>query len=186
MKYLNKTILLTIVVFGFLSMALTVEYISLERMTLESHVIVYGKVKNSYSVWEGKNIYTYSAVDIIQDVKGNLANRQRITIKQLGGTVGDIGQEVSGTPRLKKDSEVILFLSDWKNNLWIHSIAMGYYEVIADDGNKLAVNNFNKVYLIDPVTKKPIENLDKIRTSYELNDLISEVKQILSKESNNE
>lgn len=166
-----------------LSLALTVEYASLEELSEESQVIVYGKIKDSYSVWEDKNVYTYTTLDIIQGIKSNTGNKQ-ITIKQLGGKVGDMDQVISGTPKLKKDSEVFLFLVNWKNNFWIHSIILGYYEVVEKDGGKFAVNNFNNVQIIDPVTKKLVEA--EIKTSYELNSLISDVKQILNRGGNNE
>jgi hypothetical protein len=176
---------LSILLCAALTMALTVEYASLEELSLESQVIVYGKIKDSYSVWENKNIYTYTTVNIIQSVKGNLGNKQSITIKQLGGTVGDIGQEISGTPKLKRDSEVFLFLVDWKNNFWIHSIILGYFEVVEREGEKFAINNFNNVHLIDPVTKKPVENIEHIKTSYELYTLMSDVEKLVRKEENN-
>ncbi len=178
--------LISITCIVILSLALTVEYASLEELTIESDKIVYGKVKDSYSVWEDKNIYTYTSIDIIQDVKDNSGNQRSITIKQLGGSVGDITQDVSGTPVLKNDSEVFLFLVNWKNHLWIHSIILGYYEVVEREGQKVAVNNFNNVHIIDPVTKKPIEDFDEIKTSYELDLMIDEVNEILSRRDNNE
>jgi hypothetical protein len=188
MKWIVKPFsrILLILAVGALSLALTVEYASLEELAIESHVIVHGKIKNTRSVWEGNNIYTYSMVDIIQSVKGNLIGKQSITIKQLGGTVGDIGAEVNGSPKLKEGTEVFLFLVDWKNNYWIHSIILGYYEVVERNGEKLAVNNFNNVHLIDPVTKRPMEDIKHIKTNYELNSLVSDIKQILVKEKSDE
>jgi hypothetical protein len=180
------TKVLLILFTAVLSVALTVEYATLEELSLESNLIIYGKVKDSYSVWEDKNIYTYTSLDIINSVKGDYNAGQRITVKQLGGSVGDIGQEINGTPKLKKDSEVFLFLVDWKNNYWIHSIILGYYEVIDKEGTKYAVNNFNNVQLIDPATKRPIEDIDHIKTMYELNDLIADIEQALNKENGNE
>jgi len=175
--------LLLILLAGAASIALTVEYASLEELTIESSSIIHGKVKSAYSKWEDKNIYTYTTIEIVNDVKGDQTGKKEIVIKQLGGTVGEIGQEVNGSPKLKQDSEVFLFLVNWKNNYWIHSIILGYYEVVERKGEKIAVNNFNNVYFIDPVTKKSVQNTDKIKTSYELNSLISDVKRIIGTEN---
>ena len=172
----HNILVLTVIMVGMLSFALTVEYASLEELTLESNSIIYGRIKSSFSQWEDRNIYTYSTVEILDDVKGGLNDKREIVVKQLGGTVGEIGQDVNGSPKLKQNSEVFLFLVKWKNNYWIHSIILGYYEVIERDGGKFAVNNFNNIHLIDPVTKKPVKDTGKIKTSYELNSLITDVK----------
>ena len=174
--------LVLILLISAVSLALTVEYASLEELTSESNSIIYGKVKSTYSKWEDKNIFTYTTIDIIYDVRGNQKDKKEIVVKQLGGNVGEIGQEVNGSPKFKKDSEVFLFLVNWKNNYWIHSIILGYYEIVQRDGEKTAVNNFNNIHFIDPITKKPVQKIDKIKTSYELNSLISDVKRIIEKE----
>jgi len=152
-------------------------------LTVESNSIIYGKVKSAYSKWEDKNIYTYSTIEIFTDVRGNLNRKKETVVKQLGGTIGDLSEEVNGSPKLKQDSEVFLFLVNWKNNYWIHSIVLGYYEVVEKNGEKIAVNNFNNVQIIDPIKKKPIHDFYGIRTNYELNSLISDVKRIIEKEN---
>jgi len=166
---------------ALLSLALTVEYASLEELTVESNSIIYGKVTSTFSQWEDKNIYTYTKIEILNSIKGNQKSNNEIIVKQLGGTIGEIGQEVNGSPKLKQNSEVFLFLVNWKNNYWIHSIILGYYEVLEINGEKFAINDFNNVHIIDPQTKKPVQ-VEDIKTNYNLNSLISEVKNNIEKE----
>jgi hypothetical protein len=148
-----------IVLISVFTYSLTLEIISVERMAKESHAIIKGKISSSYSVWEGKNIYTYTTVKIEKKYKrDDLGNY--LTVKQLGGQVGDIIQDIAGTPRLTKDEEVILFLTFWKGNYWIHSIVLGKFSVMEENGQRFAENNLNNINLVDPVTKKEITEPD--------------------------
>ena len=178
-KYLIRFAFIMLISLTFLG--LTVRYASLEEITANSNLIVHGQIKLLYSVWEDNNIYTYATVEVFDVVKGIEKNKQ-IRIKQLGGTVGDISQEISGTPKLWEDSEVFLFLVNWKETYWIHSIILGFYEVVEVNGIKYAVNNFNGVELIDPDTGKVIEDKKHIKTNYELSSLISQVKSLVGEE----
>jgi hypothetical protein len=175
-KYKFKFAVLSLLSLFFLG--LSVRYASLKEITENSHLIVHGKVDSYYSVWEENNIYTYIKINIYESLKGSDKNKQ-IMIKQLGGTVGDISQEISGTPKLWQDSEVFLFLVNWKGAYWIHSVILGYYEVVEVNGTKYAVNNFNNVELIDAKTGKPIEDKRHIKTNYELSSFKSEINSIV-------
>ncbi len=155
--------------------ALVVEYISLDRMTKESQVIVYGKVISAYSIWEDRSIYTYTTIEIKELIKGEYKSN-KIVVKQMGGTVGYITQFVDGTPKLEIGNEVVLFLRDWKGAYWIHSIVLGHFRVYEENGKKLAVNNLNNVGLIDPVTKKMIDDPTKKGNEFELQTFLNTVK----------
>lgn len=156
--------------------ALTVEYIGLERMTKESQNVIYGKVLSSYSVWEDKSIYTYTTIEIKEVIKGSYRS-QKIVVKQMGGTVGYISQIVDGTPKLEIGKEVVLFLRDWKGAYWIHSIVLGFFQVYEEKGKVYAVNSLNNVGLVDPATKKLINDVSRLENRFELKNFISQIKQ---------
>lgn len=155
--------------------SLTVEYISLDRMTKESQLIVYGKVISQYSIWEDKSIYTYTTIEIYDVLKGNYKSN-KVVVKQMGGTVGYISQVVDGTPKLELGKEVILFLRDWKGAYWIHSIVLGHYNVIVEKGKKFVFNDLNNIGLIDPTTKKLITSPNKIENRFEFTSFVNTVK----------
>lgn len=155
--------------------SLTVEYISLDRMTKESQLIVYGKVISQYSIWEDKSIYTYTTIEIYDVLKGNYKSK-KVVVKQMGGTVGYISQVVDGTPKLKLGKEVVLFLRDWKGAYWIHSIVLGHYNVIVEKGKKFVFNDLNNIGLIDPTTKKLITSPNKIENRFEFTSFVNAVK----------
>lgn len=155
--------------------SLTVEYISLDRMTKESQLIVYGKVISQYSIWEDKSIYTYTTIEIYDVLKGNYKSN-KVVVKQMGGTVGYISQVVDGTPKLELGKEVVLFLRDWKGAYWIHSIVLGHYNVIVEKGKKFVFNDLNNIGLIDPTTKKLITSPNKIENRFEFTSFVNTVK----------
>lgn len=155
--------------------SLTVEYISLDRMTKESQLIVYGKVISQYSIWEDKSIYTYTTIEIYDVLKGNYKSK-KVVVKQMGGTVGYISQVVDGTPKLELGKEVVLFLRDWKGAYWIHSIVLGHYNVIEEKGKKFVFNDLNNIGLIDPTTKKLITSPNKIENRFEFTSFVNAVK----------
>lgn len=157
---------------------LVVEKATLEEITEESQVIVYGKITDKVSVWEGNQINTYLTLRVFEVAKGNDI-QNTVTVKQMGGTVGAYSDEISGQPQYEVGDEVFFFLVDWKGNYWIHSIAIGGYSVIETGGVKYAVNGFNDVEFAEPLYKKVGEDL---KGEYPLFDLTGKVKSLTVKE----
>jgi len=157
---------------------LTVEKIGLERMTRESNVIIYGRIRSTYSQWEGKNIFTYSSIQVYESPKG--WSERTVIVKQTGGKVGDIGLEVDGTPKLNRGEDVVLFLVQWQGHLWIHSIVLGKFSVVREEGDLVAYNDLNNVGLIDPVTKQEIVDPTKKTNHFPLASFMSEIRSYIN------
>lgn len=144
-------------------LALTVEKASLEKLVRDSHLIVMGKVLSSKSVWEGNNIYTHITVRINGRLKGNYSAHE-VTVKQLGGKVGEVGEIVDGSPTFRPGEEVILLLVSWQDAFWVHSIVLGKFAVLEENGERYAMNDLRNIGLIDPVTKHEIMG-EEVKTS---------------------
>jgi hypothetical protein len=108
---------------------LTVKKTSVEELTASSQLVLHARVGSSSSQWEDKNIYTYTQLEVIEPIKGSPP--ERVTVKQLGGRVG---QEA----------------------YWVHSIVLGKFSVERAEGRVVAVNDLNNVGLIDPATGREI------------------------------
>ena len=80
----------------------------LDELTRVSPVIVRGDVYSVDSAWEDGTIYTYVTVDVAEVFRGGAP--ERITIKQLGGVVGDTGLAISGQAEFVPGEDVLLFL----------------------------------------------------------------------------
>lgn len=182
MKWILQPLMRTFVILvsSALFLGLTVKYTTLEEITTGSNLIITGKVKSSHSVWEDKNIYTYYTIELDEIIKGqNTGNT--VVVKQLGGRVGDIMQHIAGTPKLKENSEALLFLVNWKDAYWIHSIVLGYYEIIEKDGSSYAFNNFNNVHFVDAKTGRDLDRNNHPKTEYELSSLKSDLRNFVKK-----
>jgi hypothetical protein len=82
-----------------------------EDLTNKADSIVIGEVTDVKSEWnqERTAIYTYVTILVKEWVKGQSTDNT-ITIKQLGGKVGNIGMEVSECAKYAKGEEVLIFL----------------------------------------------------------------------------
>lgn len=87
---------------------------SIEELTYEADFILIGKVKDMESRWNKEKtlIYTYVTVSVTKYIKRILEMKEpkEITVKILGGQVGDITLKVSDTPEFMEGEEVFLFL----------------------------------------------------------------------------
>jgi hypothetical protein len=163
------------------TVGLTVENLSLERMTQQSHTVVYGTVVSSYAQWEERNIYTYTTLRVRESLKGERSST--IVVKQLGGTVGEISQEISGSPKLRRNEDAVLFLVQWKGHFWIHSIVLGKFSVVTEGNTSVAYNDLNNIGLIDPVTKEEITRPGGKANHIPLQRFLSEVRSFIIKQA---
>lgn len=82
----------------------------LPQLSGEAHVVVRGLVQSQAAEWneDHSRIYTYSEIDVLERVKGRTPDR--ITVKQLGGTVDGRTLSVVANADLQVGEEVVLFL----------------------------------------------------------------------------
>jgi len=133
--------------------ATTVQKFTLQELTKKAASIVVGTVVDGTSSWDAskKEIYTYYTISVSQPVKGS-KNGETITIRQLGGTVGNIASIVPGMPSFKKGEEVVLFLTqkDAAGYPWVMGLQQGKYSVVEQDGLKMVRNDLSGTGLLTP------------------------------------
>jgi len=127
------------------ALATTVQKLSLQELTKKSDSIVMARVDDAVSSWDAahKEIYTFYTLSVLQSVKGNKGTTT-ITLRQLGGTVGNIASIVPGMPSFKKGEEVIVFLTqkDAAGYPWVMGLEQGKYTVsTGKDGVKMVRND---------------------------------------------
>ncbi len=86
---------------------------STEELTNKSQSIIIGTVLNINSYWnEDKTlIFTNTLIQVKEFIKGGF-HENPITVKHIGGTIGDLALKVSDTPNFQLNDEVMLFLND--------------------------------------------------------------------------
>lgn len=117
-----------------------------------SDLIVIGNVKEVKCEWDDnrENIWTYITVECNQTLKGNNKSNN-ITIRSLGGTIGELSQEISGAPKFEVGEILLSFLSkDKNNNKFYYCIGgeLGKYRYKDDNwiqNNMVRSNDFIKI-----------------------------------------
>ena len=108
------------------------EEISLQQKTVKADLIVIGRVIDAESSWDEtkSNIYTYVSLSLEEVIKG-CSSKKDITIKILGGAVGEIGAIVNEMPSFRKGERTLLFLErDLRSdNFFVVYGRYGKYEI---------------------------------------------------------
>ena len=110
---LRLVVLFAIAVSASLS-ATTVVPMDVEHLTSLSTHIVEARAVESTSQWNAEHtlIFTYTKFQTIRTLKGELP--QTFLVRQLGGTVGDVTQKVSGVRHWRPSEQAVLFLQPSK------------------------------------------------------------------------
>jgi len=137
--------------------ATSVLKLSLQELTKKSDSIVMARVDDAVASWDAghKEIYTYITLSVLQGVKGN-KGATTITLRQLGGTVGNIASIVPGMPSFRKGEEVVVFLTqkDAAGYPWVMGLEQGKYSVsTAKNGVKMVRNDLAGTDLLTRVGK---------------------------------
>jgi hypothetical protein len=147
MNRVTKTAVLALAALGLLTTSLasatTVEKMSLRDLAKKSDAIVLARVEDETARYDAnKEIYTYVTLRVLEPVKGPKADAV-ITIRQLGGTVGDVASIVPGTPSFRQGEEVVVFLTknDAAGYPWVMGLQQGKYNVSADEKGRKSVRN---------------------------------------------
>jgi len=117
---------------------------SLQELTKKSDSIVMARVDDAVSSWDAahKEIYTFYTLSVLQGVKGN-KGATTITLRELGGTVGNISSIVPGMPSFQKGEEVVVFLTqkDAAGYPWVMGLQQGKYTVTTGKNGVKMVRN---------------------------------------------
>jgi hypothetical protein len=119
------------------------------------------------SVWEGKRIVTYTHLRVERAIAGQGAGD--VTIKTLGGSVGDIGQSVSGEPVFMPGEKSIVFLRKVDTNFMVVERAQGQYPLTFDkDKQRWMTKGASDVGALVPrkMENLPAENPALTKTRY--------------------
>jgi hypothetical protein len=86
---------------------------SLDELVAAADQIVVATVVSTQASWDAdhRRIHSTIALDVNEAWKGGATVRQRLTLVQPGGTVGDIEMTVIGMPRFSTGERSLLFLA---------------------------------------------------------------------------
>ncbi len=95
--------------------ASTMQFLSLESMCETSDAIVQGEVVHAVSAYEPNGqIWTTYTIALTEVLKSRTAGiESEITVKQIGGTVGDLTLEAPLVPHFTPGEEILVFTKDY-------------------------------------------------------------------------
>lgn len=160
-------------------------YQSNKDLALKSDEVVVGVVKARTSyVDEKKNTpYTLTTVAVKEWIKGQ-AGEKEITVRQMGGALGDKTMVVTGDARFDIGEEVVLFLKKGDGVRFLFAMAQAKFSIVLDpatsqrvvkrEAKDLAVGEFNKDGKFEFV--KPQQPLKPVL----LKDFLAEIKDYIA------
>lgn len=92
--------------------ATTIEKMSLARMVDVAPIIIHARCISNSTAWDAGDIWTFTTFSVLETWKAasGASIPAQVTVRLLGGTVGQLTSHVSGVPRFQPGQEVVLFL----------------------------------------------------------------------------
>jgi hypothetical protein len=157
--------LLLVVVFAALHVgavatasATTLERMSVAKMTQNAQLVVRAQCLANSVAWDSGEIWTFTSFEVEDSWKGAPTGAaQQVTVRLLGGSVGNLTSTVSGVPRFRPGEEVILFLQPTaRGDFSIVSWVQGTFRIHRDSrsGAEIVVQDTAAFDTYDPATRQ--------------------------------
>ena len=128
---------------------------SVAQMSHAAQLIVRARCVGNSTGWDAGEIWTFTSFDIEETWRGSAPSQ--ISVRLLGGRVGNITSTVSGVPRFASGEEVVLFLeSTQRGDFSIVSWEQGTFRIRRDarTGEEIAVEDTASFPVFDPATRR--------------------------------
>lgn len=166
--------------------AITVLPLSEEELAKRATVIVTGEVLEVGADYDAQHntIYTYITTRITDVLKGDYEDTF-LTLRQMGGTVGDQTVTVPGSPAYELGDEILVFAGPLGQTGYygVLGIFYGKYDIILDPqtGKKYVDGASFHVEHTDPETLKPLPKKVRPELVY-LDSFLSEIRSYVEKD----
>jgi hypothetical protein len=151
------------------AMASLVQALGLAELTWEADRVVVGDVLSVRAAWdsEHRNIHTTIEIGVHEIWKGAPPTGGRVTIRQLGGTVGEIEMTVLGMPTFAEGERALLFLkrsqvagmAQGKRNLRWESSGKRWLADAANHAQTVTIDSRGKLQAVGPGRPEPLDIL---------------------------
>jgi hypothetical protein len=88
--------------------ATTLAQMSIEQMARKAPLIVRARCISNSTAWDAGEIWTFTNFEVEETWRGTAP--AAITVRLLGGRMGNLTSSISGVPRFQPGEEVVLFL----------------------------------------------------------------------------
>jgi len=134
----------------------TMKYLSLGQLTEESSMIIIGKVESAECQWNSDYTMITTLVKVaLSDVLKGAPTESVITIKLIGGSIGNIETVLIGSPTFRIGEETLLFLravneEPFNGFLTVTGLAQGKFEIQNGTGTaaKVVTRDISGIHLM--------------------------------------
>jgi hypothetical protein len=154
----------------------TLARMSIAQMTQAAHLVVRARCLSNSTAWDAGEIWTFTSFAIEETWKSAAgANPDRyVSVRLLGGTVGNLTSTVSGVPRFVPGEEIVLFLeATTRGDFSIVSWVQGTFRVRRDirTNQEIAIQDTAAFETFEPATRQfravglrniPVEDLHSL------------------------
>ena len=133
--------------------ATTLMRMSLAQMSHAAQLIVRAHCVGESTGWDAGEIWTFTSFRVEEAWSGSAPSQ--ISVRLLGGRLGNITSSVAGVPRFSAGEDVILFLERTpRSDFSIVSWEQGTFRIRRDAGNEVAVQDTAAFPVFDPATRR--------------------------------
>lgn len=110
MARLRLAVLAAALLISTSALATVVLALTMEELTARAPLVVHATAQRSLVAWDEPHakIWTWTELVVKETLKGTPT--ETVLVKQPGGVVGEVGQQVSGVATFEPGEEVVLFL----------------------------------------------------------------------------
>ena len=137
--------------YGAPAAATQVFYVPMEKMAVESEVIVHARVVAQRVTWDDAHarILTLTTIEVLDGIKGAETGEQ-ILIYQVGGTLDGITFDIPGALRFVAGQEMIFFAIRFGDMIASYGMGQGKWILHERDGVAYVAPEFGDVAWVTP------------------------------------
>ena len=154
----TAAVLIAVLLAATFCRATTLEHMSLAKMAQTAPLIIRARCLANSTAWDAGEIWTFTSFAIEETWKGAPPGAAaQITVRLLGGSVGNLTSTVSGVPRFHPGEAVILFLEPTpRGDFSIVSWVQGTFRIRRDPrtGDEIAVQDTAAFDAFNPATHR--------------------------------
>jgi len=173
--YIPKILIFLIIMSGSYAYGAVWAKTTLKKLVNTSKYVVEASVLEQESRWDAdhKVIHTFVKIKVNQVLKGENVP-EYITLRQLGGRVGEEAMAVHGAPDFYDGQETVLFIVKHNGHYKTHSLGMGKFDKKMENGLVYSVNTKIPAELIQTSN---IKSESDIHPKFRIDALKSEIQQ---------
>jgi hypothetical protein len=153
--------------------------VSLPELVGRSTYALVGTAMDASSRWEtvgqSRRIVTYVRIEVTQPIDGRPPPETSLTVRTLGGRVGDIGQLVHGEARFELGGPAVIFMApDLDGVFGVTAMAQGHYPLQTDPDDAVRLRASPNIPSLTRVDGSAVQRLVR-RTVVEAERLVSDI-----------